>query len=152
MNYRSKTNTLTTLAAAIALSAVAFATQAEEALEEIIVVSQKRAAGMSVQDVASSITAIDANAIENSFSVNLTDIGRMVPNVQLNQVSTFNGYPNFYIRGIGINGSTRSVDPAVGLFVDGIYIGYGPSSLIDTFDLASVEVLRVRKERCSDAT
>ncbi|MBP7614940.1 MAG: TonB-dependent receptor [Steroidobacteraceae bacterium] len=142
MNYLPESRPLKALAAAIALSTVALAAHAQEALEEIIVVSQKRAAGMSVQDVASSITAIDASAMENAFTVNLVDVGRMVPNVQLNQVSTFNGYPNFYIRGIGINGSTRSVDPAVGLFVDGIYIGYGPSSLIDTFDLASVEVLR----------
>jgi iron complex outermembrane recepter protein len=74
--------------------------------------------------------------------VDLRDLGRLAPNVQLNQVSTFNGYANFYIRGIGINGSTRTVDPAVGLFVDGIYVGFGPSSLVDTFDLASVEVLR----------
>lgn len=111
-------------------------------LDEILITSQKLAGGISNQDVPAAITAFDSLAMDRSFAVDLRDLGRMAPNVQLNQVSTFNGYANFYIRGIGINGSTRTVDPAVGLFVDGIYVGFGPSSLVDTFDLDSVEVLR----------
>ncbi len=137
------------LAAAIALvlSSGARAETVDEkpaavSLGEITVTSQKLASEVSNQNVPAAITAFDAGAIAQTFAVNLTDLGRLAPNVQLNQVSTFNGYSNFYIRGIGINGSTRTVDPSVGLFVDGIYIGFGPSSLIDTFDLESVEVLR----------
>ncbi|MFO0449868.1 MAG: TonB-dependent receptor, partial [Pseudomonadota bacterium] len=111
-------------------------------LAEVVVTSQKMAEGVDVQSVPAAITAFDGAAIERNFAVDLRDLGRLTPNVQLNQVSTFNGYANFYVRGIGINGSTRTVDPAVGLFVDGLYVGFGPSSLVDTFDLASVEVLR----------
>jgi iron complex outermembrane receptor protein len=130
----------------LAASGPALAEGADQAassqLGEIVVTSQKMAEGISNQDVPAAITAFDASAIERNFAVDLRDLGRLTPNVQLNQVSTFNGYANFYIRGIGINGSTRTVDPAVGLFVDGLYVGFGPSSLVDTFDLASVEVLR----------
>lgn len=111
-------------------------------LEEVVITSQKRATALANQDVGASISAFDTSAMDKAFAVTLTDLGRIAPNVQLNQVSTFNGYANFYIRGIGINGSTRTVDPAVGLFVDGIYVGFGPSSIVDTFDLGSVEVLR----------
>jgi iron complex outermembrane receptor protein len=111
-------------------------------IQEILITSQKQAEGVLVQDVPSAITAFDNASLENSFSVDLTDVGKMVPNVILNSVGTFAGYPNFFIRGVGVNGSTRSLDPAVGIFVDGIYLGYPASSLQSTFDRASVEVLR----------
>jgi iron complex outermembrane receptor protein len=139
MSYRSRPGVAWAVSVALASGAAALSAQE---LEEVVITSQKGASGLSNQDVPAAITAFDANAIERNFAVDLRDLGRLTPNVQLNQVSTFNGYANFYIRGIGINGSTRTVDPAVGLFVDGIYVGFGPSSLVDTFDIGSVEVLR----------
>ena len=111
-------------------------------LEEIIVTSQKKASGVSVQDTPIAITAFDDEKIEGSFSTDLRDLARFAPNVELDTSATFVGYPNFYIRGIGVNGSTRTADPAVGIFMNGVYLGYSPSSLLDTFDLESVEVLR----------
>ncbi|AUN31509.1 TonB-dependent receptor [Niveispirillum cyanobacteriorum] len=111
-------------------------------LDEIVVVSQKRAGAVDVQAVSVAITAFDANAIEKSFATDLVDVGRMAPNIQLNQSGTFGGFSNFFIRGIGSSNTIRTVDPAVGTFVDGIYIGFGPASMQDTFDIASVEVLR----------
>ncbi|MGC6476071.1 MAG: TonB-dependent receptor [Parvibaculales bacterium] len=111
-------------------------------IDEIIVTSQKKAAGISVQDVGVAITALDADKISDSFSVDLRDLARFAPNAELDTSATFVGYPNFYIRGIGVNGSTRTADPAVGIFLNGVYLGYSPASLLDTFDLEVVEILR----------
>jgi iron complex outermembrane receptor protein len=66
----------------------------------------------------------------------------VMPNVQLESVGTFPGVQNFSIRGQGINSSIPSVDPTVGVFVDGLYMGTTYGVVIDTFDLESVEVLR----------
>ena len=49
---------------------------------------------------------------------------------------------NFSIRGVGINNSIASVDPTVGVFLDGVYLGQITTVLFDTFDLESIEVLR----------
>ena len=49
---------------------------------------------------------------------------------------------NFSIRGQGINSSIPSVDPTVGVFIDGIYLGTTFGVVLDTFDLESIEVLR----------
>ena len=49
---------------------------------------------------------------------------------------------NFSIRGVGINDSIASVDPTVGVFVDGVYMGQISIVLFDTFDVESIEVLR----------
>jgi len=113
-----------------------------QTIDEIIVTSQKKAAGISVQDVGVAITALDSDKISDSFSVDLRDLARFAPNAELDTSATFVGYPNFYIRGIGVNGSTRTADPAVGIFLNGVYLGYSPASLLDTFDLEVVEVLR----------
>ncbi len=111
-------------------------------LEEVVVTSQKRATSLDVQEVPTAISVYSGEAIEQSFAVDLTDIGRMAPNVQLNSAGTFPGFANFFIRGIGVSNTTRSQDPAVGTFFDGIYVGFGPSSIASAFDFQSVEVLR----------
>ena len=111
-------------------------------IEEITVVSSKKAADELLRETPAAITAFDENRIELALAEDLPDIGRLVPNASLHLASTFTGFPNFYIRGIGVGGSTRTVDPAVGIFVDGMYIGYGAAASLETFDLASLEVLR----------
>ena len=49
---------------------------------------------------------------------------------------------NFLIRGIGISGTTRSLDPAVGVIVDGVYLGFPVGANLDMFDEESIEILR----------
>lgn len=113
-----------------------------QALEEVVVTSQKRATSLNIQEVPTAISAFSGIALENAFAVDLTDVGRMAPNVQLNDSGTYPGFANFFIRGIGVSNTTRSQDPAVGTFFDGIYVGFGPSSVAAAFDFQSVEVLR----------
>ena len=111
-------------------------------IEEIIVTSSKKAANELLEETPAAITAFNENRMELALAEDLVQVGRLVPNASLHLSSTFTGFPNFYIRGIGVDGSTRTVDPAVGIFVDGMYIGYGAAASLETFDLASLEVLR----------
>ncbi|MEP2724993.1 TonB-dependent receptor [Roseibium sp.] len=64
------------------------------------------------------------------------------PNVSLDQIGTSRGSANFSIRGLGINSSIPSIDPTVGVFVDGVYLGFNGGVVFDLFDLDSVEILR----------
>ena len=113
-----------------------------QAIDEIVVTSQKRAAGISVQDIATSVTAVNADLIEATDSIDLTDIGRLAPNATLHPSATFASTPNFLIRGIGVSGTTRSLDPSVGVIVDGVYLGFPVGANLDMFDRESVEILR----------
>ena len=112
------------------------------AIEEIVVTSQKRANAIAAQDLPASVTAISEDLIIKSDSLDLTDIGRMVPNATLHPSATFAGTPNFLIRGIGVSGTTRSLDPTVGIIADGVYLGFPVGANLDMFDRESVEVLR----------
>ena len=78
-------------------------------IEEITVVSSKKAADELLRETPAAITAFDENRIELALAEDLPDIGRLVPNASLHLASTFTGFPNFYIRGIGVGGSTRTV-------------------------------------------
>jgi len=111
-------------------------------IEEIVVTSQKRANAIAAQELPVSVTAINEQLIINSESLDLTDIGRMVPNATLHPSATFASTPNFLIRGIGISGTTRSLDPAVGVIVDGVYLGFPVGANLDMFDRESIEILR----------
>ena len=141
----------TGLTAAFSATIVAFAlpqlTHAQEGsagalLEEIVTVARKRSEAEAVQDVPVAMTAFGAAQIEALFVRKLDDLSYLMPNVQLEAVGTFPGVQNFSIRGQGINSSIPSVDPTVGVFVDGVYMGTTYGVVVDTFDLERVEVLR----------
>ncbi|WP_405229387.1 TonB-dependent receptor [Lentisalinibacter sediminis] len=111
-------------------------------VEEIVVTATKRAGGQEVQDVPVAVTALGEEQIDALYLRDLKALGYGVPNVQLEDIGTTRGVANFSIRGIGISSSIPSIDPTVGVFVDGMYYGIPAGVVFDTFDLASVEVLR----------
>lgn len=111
-------------------------------LSEIVVYAQKKGAGEELQKVPLAVTAVDASVLEASHSVDLRDVGRIVPNSQLDGVGTFPGFANFFMRGVGVSTSVRSLDPAINVVQDGMVIGYQAGAVLDTFDLEGVEVLR----------
>ncbi|MEL7448769.1 MAG: Plug domain-containing protein, partial [Pseudomonadota bacterium] len=113
---------------------------ADVLLEEVIVSARKREEGS--QDVPLAITAYSAEQIDTLKVRDLTNLSVGMPNVALDDIGTTRGSANFSIRGLGINSSIPSIDPTVGLFLDGVYLGNNVGVIFDMFDVASVEVLR----------
>ena len=109
-------------------------------LEDVVVTAQKRE--QSIQDVPVSITAFDAEQLEATKVRDLGDLTVGIPNVSFDEVGTSRGTANFSIRGLGVRSSNPTIDPTVGVFVDGVYIGINATVLYDAFDLEGIEVLR----------
>lgn len=116
--------------------------EANGGLGEIVVYAQKKGSGEALQKVPLAVTAVDSGLLESSHSIDLRDVGRIVPNSQLDGVGTFPGFANFFMRGVGVSTSVRSLDPAINVVQDGMVIGYQAGAVLDTFDLEAVEVLR----------
>ncbi|AXU20922.1 hypothetical protein C7W88_18100 (plasmid) [Novosphingobium sp. THN1] len=114
----------------------------QDALSSIVVYAQKKARGEELQKVPLAVTAVDGAAIERSHMVDIRDLGRLVPNAQLDGVGTFPGFANFFMRGVGVSTSVRSLDPAVNIVQDGMVIGYQAGAILDAFDMEGAEVLR----------
>ncbi|GAC1577448.1 MAG: TonB-dependent receptor [Sphingomicrobium sp.] len=116
---------------------------ATEALsEDIVVTATKKGYAESVQKVPMAVTAFGEAQLDAKFVQNLQSLSYDVPNVQLEAVGTAPGYANFTIRGLGINSSIPSIDPTVGVFTDGMYLGINGGVVLDNFDLEGIEVLR----------
>ena len=111
-------------------------------VEEVLVTARKRADLESVQDVPLAVSAFSGDQIEAMFAADVTDISANVPNASAYSSATFPGYVNFFIRGMGVAGTVLSDDPAVGVFVDGVYQGVSAGIVFDSFDLEAVEILR----------
>ncbi len=123
------------------LTIPAFAQNQRGSIEEVVVYAQKRAE--SSQDVPVSVTAISAKSLENAAVVDITDVGFLAPNVQLQPVSTFQGFATFSMRGIGTGAnSIRTLDPSVNVLIDGMVVASQIAGQMDMFDYETVEVLR----------
>jgi iron complex outermembrane receptor protein len=110
--------------------------------QEIVVTATKKSAAENVQSVPLAVTALGEAQLEANFVRTVQNLSYVMPNVQLESIGTTAGYANFAIRGLGINSSIPSIDPTVGVFVDGVYLGISSGIVFDNFDLEAVEVLR----------
>jgi iron complex outermembrane receptor protein len=123
------------LAAAVPLSGEA----ATSALEEVVVTARKREEGL--QEVPMAVTAIGELTVEDLRLNSVDDLYGYVPGLYFTTVGGAGPTADFtylQIRGVGFNGG---LEPAVGVFVDGMYmpqIGYDLSFL----DVERIEVLR----------
>ena len=148
---RSKFLLATAASAAILAQLPAIAQEAPEAeresavdrvLQKVTVSATKKQNVENVQDVPVSVTAFNEDTLDALNVANLEDLSYSTPNVSLDDVGTARGTANFAIRGLGVNSSIPSIDPAVGVFIDGVYLGVNSGVVVDLFDLDSVEVLR----------
>lgn len=111
-------------------------------IQDIVVTAQKQAAGESAQKVPVAITAVSGDTLVAANAMNISDAARLAPSATLQQPATVPGFANFAIRGIGSNGSSFSIDPAVNIIVDGMVYDFQAAVIIDTFDAETVELLR----------
>ncbi len=127
---------------ALAQQETAQAGRAAVLIEEIQVYGTKKNRAEELQDVPVAISAFNEGALDARQLITIEDLSFAAPNVSLDQVGTTPGVQNFSIRGIGLVSSIPSIDPTVGLFMDGVYLGISAGVVVDTFDLESVEILR----------
>jgi len=124
-------------------SATAIAqTERSALLEEIVVTATKKKDAENVHDVPSAITAFGADQLDALKIRDVVGLNFAVPNTTIEEIGTTKGSASFAIRGLGINSSIPSIEPTVGVFIDGIYYGINSGVVFDTFDLESIEVLR----------
>ncbi len=113
-----------------------------DAFDVIVVTGTKSRNAEDVQDVPLAVTAFNSESLEALKVRDVQSLTYSAPNVSLDQIGTSRGTANFSIRGLGINSSIPSIDPTVGVFVDGVYLGFNGGVVFDLFDLDSVEILR----------
>ncbi|WP_242128010.1 TonB-dependent receptor [Sphingobium sp. Sx8-8] len=111
-----------------------------DALHEIVVTAQKRSEN--VQSVPIAVTALDAQALSQATVKDLRDLSGRVPGLVVDSVTSAPSTASIALRGISFDDVEKSFDPAVGVAIDGVFIGTNTGQLLDSFDMERMEVLR----------
>ena len=103
-----------------------------KALEEVLVTARKRAE--SIQEVPVSVTSVSRELREATIR-RLDDIQSFTPNVYFRNTSGIPGGAAISIRGVSYQETDKSFDPAIGVIMDGLYLGTSSGSLLNNFDI-----------------
>ncbi len=122
-------------------SGVASSVHAQESedmfsLEEITITAQKRE--QSAQDVPITLNAFSGDFLQTVGAEDLRDISTYTPGLEISGVTQ----PSFRLRGVETSDFGVGTDPAVGVFIDGVYASRSGAGIIFFSDIERVEVLK----------
>ncbi len=116
------------------------ASEAVEGDQPITVVARK--IEEKIIDVPIAVTAFSTSQLAKLGASDLSGVQGAVPNVNIVQGRGSATSANFFIRGIGQPDALQTFDPAVGVYIDGVYLSRIQGALLNLYDVARVEVLR----------
>ena len=127
-------------AMAAALTAAPAALAQGDGLEEIVVTAQRRE--QSLQEVPMAISAFSEEDLAALQADNLDSLQGAVPNLNLVRGRGSNSSANIFIRGVGQPDALQTFDPAVGVYLDDVYVARIQGALFKLYGIERVEVLR----------
>ena len=107
-------------------------------VDEIIVTATKRA--QTLQEVPVAVTVTTADVIEKAQILDIKDLQSVVPTFRVSQLQN-SANTSLSIRGFGNGGNNIGIEPAVGVFIDGVYRSRAAAAIGDLPKLERVEVL-----------
>lgn len=107
-------------------------------LEEVIVTARKREENL--QKVPMAVSVLSAQTIADAGLMRLQDITSLVPNMTYLE-SNSNKFTNLTLRGISSGGGLGN-DPAIGVYIDEVYVSRDSGFNADLMDVQRVEVLK----------
>ena len=106
--------------------------------DEIIVTATKRTT--TLQDTPITVSVTSGEVIEQAQILDILSLQSVVPNFRVSQLqNTANA--SLIIRGFGNGGNNLGIEPAVGLFIDGVYRSRAGAQIADLPALERVEIL-----------
>jgi iron complex outermembrane receptor protein len=108
--------------------------------DEIVVSARRR--DERLIDVPVAVSAFAQRDLERLQAVDLSGLQGAAPNVNIVQGRGSATSANIFIRGIGQPDALQTFDPAVGIYVDGVYLSRIQGALLGLFDVERIEVLR----------
>jgi len=117
-------------------------TTADEVAQDgvILVTAQRRE--QDLQDVPAAVTALSGDMLQSRQIADTNDLQNQIPGVVISTGTGTSNSARIYFRGIGEDESRGAIDPAVGIYVDNVYLGRTVGSLVDLVDIEQIEVLR----------
>jgi iron complex outermembrane receptor protein len=113
---------------------------AEAALDEVVVTARK--VSENVQYVPVAVTAFTGVELQQQGAIQIADIAKLTPGLIITPAAIGAGAVQFTIRGQVQSNNLATLDPSVGLYVDGLYWArsYGINS--NLLDVQNVQTLK----------
>ncbi len=124
---------------AAAVDATAAPQESTGGIADIIVTATRRDTDLQATPIA--VSVVDSSLIQQASPRNIGDLSVFVPNFSAATITGFNA-ASFSIRGVGQNTIIVYFEPPVAVLVDDFVVPSVQTQLLDTFDVAQVEVLR----------
>ena len=113
----------------------------DNGLSQIVVTAQFRE--LDLQNTPMSITAVNADQIQQRSITNVVDVAQAAPNVTMTEGGNGFGKTNqAFIRGIGQLDFSFAFEPKVGFYIDDVYYATTFGSVFELLDIDRVEIER----------
>ncbi len=112
--------------------------QPPSVIEEVVVTAQRRE--QALQDVPISLQVVGADLINDTAAEDMNDLNGFVPGLVVSGDSPTQ--PKYSLRGVSTGDFGVGTDPAVGVYVDGIYSARSGSSMLAFNDIERIEILK----------
>ena len=130
-----------TLAAVSLGASITAAAAATPELQEVTVTAQRVEENLQTTPV--SMTALSGEFLDKFAVARVTSLDMVTPNLIFNSgTGGSSGQVSAFIRGVGQFDFLLTTDPAVGLYVDGVYLARTFGTNLELTDIQRVEVLR----------
>ncbi|TLY74904.1 MAG: hypothetical protein E6K42_11120 [Gammaproteobacteria bacterium] len=127
----------------VAVAVVCVQAVAQEKLQEVVVTAERREEN--IQNVPIAITAVTTETLRSKGVTDIHALSNLTPNVNLDAGSPFSGDRSVLsasIRGIGQDDFAFNLDPAVGVYVDGVYLARTIGANQNLLDVDRIEILK----------
>ncbi|MHA6722566.1 TonB-dependent receptor [Sphingomonas sp. RS2018] len=111
-----------------------------QSANDIIVTATRR--DQTVQDVPIAVTAVGAELLRDANVTDVRGLEQLAPSLQTVTGQSAANNTNISIRGIGTSGDNPGFEPAVGIFIDGVFRSRAGIAVAELPELERVEVLR----------
>ncbi|HET7268359.1 MAG TPA: TonB-dependent receptor [Oleiagrimonas sp.] len=135
-----RTTPVTTQDDADSASSQTTSSQPRTTLGAVTVTAQRRT--QKLQDVPIATSVINSVELENRGITSVADLGSVAPNVTVSHAPGDVTAAQIAIRGSVTVNPALYWEPAVGMYVDGVYMGKVQGAVFDLLDLKRIEVLR----------
>jgi iron complex outermembrane receptor protein len=109
-------------------------------LGEVVVTARRR--DEKIIDVPLAVTVETAEQLKEQDAVLFDDVARAVPNLRMMPSPESVSAMDVTLRGQTALRSAIAFDPAVGIYVDGVYVAEGQGAMSSLLDIDSVEIVR----------
>jgi iron complex outermembrane receptor protein len=111
-----------------------------QSANDIVVTATRR--NETVQEVPVAITAVGAELLDDAGVTDVRGLEQLAPSVQTTTGQSSANNTNIAIRGIGTSGDNPGFEPAVGIFIDGVFRSRAGVAVSELPELQRVEILR----------